>query len=133
MGAAGRHILLIDDDPDMQYAIRLILEPRGYQVDCQATAVGGLEAIRRQPPGAILLDIVLASPCEGLELAARLGEDARLAQIPIIMISAIGREVGADWAREAGVDSVRADRFLEKPLDAQVLLTAVQEVLEARD
>jgi len=31
------------------------------------------------------------------------------------------------------VDSVRADRFLEKPLEAQALLTAVQEVLEARD
>ena len=125
--------MLIDDDPDMQYAIRFILEPRGYQVACQPTGMAGLEAIRRQPPDVTLLDIVLASRCEGLELAAKLGEDARLAQIPIIMISAIGREVSADWARQAGVDSVSADRFLEKPLDAQVLLTAVQEVLEARD
>ena len=125
--------MLIDDDPDMQYAIRLILEPMSYQVDCQPTGMAGLEAIRRQPPDVILLDVVLASPCEGLELAAKLGEDARLAQIPIIMISAVGREVSADWARQAGVDSVRADRFLEKPLEAQALLTAVQEVLEARD
>ncbi|MBU0617722.1 MAG: hypothetical protein KKI02_08390 [Planctomycetes bacterium] len=49
------------------------------------------------------------------------------------MISAIGRQVGADWTRQAGVDSARADRFLEQPLEAQALLTTVRAVLEARD
>lgn len=95
MSGAGEHILLIDDDPDMRYAIRLILEPRGYRVDCQPTGLAGLESTRRQPPDVILLSIMLASPCEGPELAATLKEDAQLMQIPIIMISAIGRQVGA--------------------------------------
>ncbi len=133
MKVAGKHILLIDDDPDMHHAIRLILEPMGYSVECQATGIAGIEAIRRQPPDVILLDIMLASPSEGLALAATLKDDARLAQIPIIMISSIGRQVGADLAQQAGVDSVRADRFLEKPLEAQTLVAAVQDVLEAGD
>ena len=125
--------MLIDDDPDMQYAIRFILEPRGYQVACQPTGVGGLEAIRRQPPDVILLDVVLASPCEGLELAAKLGEDAQLAQIPIIMISAIGQTMGLDFARELGSDYMPANQFLEKPIEAATLREAVQKALEAKE
>lgn len=62
-----------------------------------------------------------------------LKHDTQLTRIPIIMISAIGRQVGADWTRQAGVDSARADRFLEQPLEAQALLTTVRAVLEARD
>ncbi len=131
MSSAGPHILLIDDDPDMHHAVQLILEPSGYQVGRQATGPAGLEAIRRQPPDVILLDIMLASPSEGLEVAAALKRDDRLSQIPIIMISAIGRQFGPGLAQQSGVDGVKADRFLEKPLDARALLTAVREVLEA--
>lgn len=131
VNATGAKVLLIDDDPDMHHAIRLILEPSGYQVDCQATAAAGLEAIRRGPPDVILLDIMLASPSEGLELAARLKDDEQFGQIPIIILSSIGRQIGADLARQTGVDTVRLDRFLEKPLDAKLLLSAVRDVLEA--
>ena len=129
MSGAGEHILLIDDDPDMHHVITLILEPRGYQVSSERTGPAGLEAVWRQPPNLILLDIMLASPSEGLELAAMLKDDPRSERIPIIMISAIGRQVGADLARQMGVDSVSADRFLEKPLEAETLLAAVREVL----
>ena len=130
VNAAGATVLLIDDDPDMHHAIRLILEPAGYRVDCQATAAAGLEAIRRKLPDVILLDIMLASPSEGLELAAQLKEDEQFARIPIIILSSIGRQIGADLAQQTGVDSVKVDRFLEKPLDAKLLLSTVRSVLE---
>ena len=132
MSGTGTHILLIDDDLDMHHAVKLILESSGYHVACYSTGPAGLEAIRRQPPDVILLDIMLASPSEGLELAATLKGDDRFRQIPIIMISAIGRQFGPGLAQEAGVGGVKADRFLEKPLDARALLAAVREVLGAR-
>lgn len=129
MSGDGEHILLIDDDPDMHHAITLILEPHGYQVSSVRTGPAGLEAVWREPPDLVLLDIMLASPSEGLELAETLKRDPRSKRIPIIMISAIGRQVGAELARQMGVDSACDDRFLEKPLEAETLLAAVREAL----
>jgi CheY-like chemotaxis protein len=131
VSGAGTNVLLIDDDPDMHHAVKLILEPLGYQVACYATGPAGLEAIRREPPHVILLDIMLSSPSEGLEVAATLKGDDRFKRIPIIMISAIGQQFGPGLAEQAAVNGVKGDRFLEKPLDARALLRAVREVLEA--
>ena len=130
MSGAGKKILLIDDDLDMHHAVRLILEPQGFQINCQVTGAAGLESVRQDVPNLILLDIMLASPSEGLELAAMLKNDPQLMNIPIIMISSISKLVGADLARQAGVDFVSAERFIEKPLEARTLLAAVQEILD---
>lgn len=129
MGDAQASVLLIDDDPDMHLAARLMLEPTGYAVRCESTGPAGLNAIRSAPPDVILLDIMLSSPAEGIQLAATLKADEKFANIPIIMISSIGQQIGADLAQQSGVDSVKADRFLEKPLSAQILVTTVREVL----
>ncbi len=130
MNPSSSRIVLIDDDPDMHHAVRLMLEPMGYQVDCFLTGASGLEAIRREPPGLILLDIMLASPTEGIELAATLRRDPQLAPIPIVMISSVDPDVARDLARQGGVDDLPADRFLEKPLTPATLLSAVRDVLQ---
>lgn len=130
MGGSQVSILLIDDDADMHHAARLMLEPAGYEIRCESTGPAGLNAIRRDPPDLILLDIMLAAPTEGIELAATLKDNARFKGIPIIMISSIGQQIGADLAQQTGVDSVKAERFLEKPLSAQTLLTTVRDVLD---
>ena len=133
MANADGHILLIDDDPDVHHAVQLILESSGYSVAYEATASAGWQAVERHRPDLILLDIMLASPTEGLELADRLKAHKQFRSIPIIMISSIGQQAGLDLAREAAADSYVANRFLEKPFSAQTLLTAVQGALEARD
>ena len=88
MTGEGTHILLIDDDPDMHDAVRLILEPQGYRVTCCATGPAGLEAMRTAEPALVLLDIMLASPVEGLHLASRMKQDRGLSHVPVILISA---------------------------------------------
>jgi CheY-like chemotaxis protein len=131
VSGAEKRILLIDDDPDMHHAVRLMLEPAGYVLSCELTGAAGLEAIRRHPPDLILLDIMLAWPSEGFELAAALRDDLRLSRIPLIMISAMGEPLGTDVTRPAGESRIRANRFLEKPFKAQTLLAAVREILES--
>ncbi len=130
MNADGKHVLLIDDDADMHDAVKMILEVNGYRVTCYPTGPAGLEAIRQAPPDLILLDIMLSSPTEGFELAAEIRADAVLARIPLVMLSSLDEQAGSDFAREAGTDHVKADRFIEKPLDAKVLLETIHEVLQ---
>jgi CheY-like chemotaxis protein len=128
----AKRILLIDDDPHMHDAVRLILEPEGYEIAAMLTGPEGLATLRRERFDLVLLDIMLSSPLEGFHLMDDIKMDSELKDVPIIMISAIGQTMGLDYAQEMGVDFLRADRFLEKPIDAKDLRVAVNEVLQAR-
>jgi len=126
---AGEQIVIIDDDPDMREALTCILEPAGYKVAGYATGAEGMAAVRAHPPALILLDIMLASPSEGFHVAYELKKDEELKKIPIVMISAIGRKMGMDYAKETGSDYLPVERFLDKPLDAKTVLQTIAEVL----
>ena len=65
----GARILLIDDDTDMHLVVEVMLADEGYQLTCCRTGGAGLEAMRRQRPDLILLDIMLSEPTEGLQVA----------------------------------------------------------------
>jgi DNA-binding response OmpR family regulator len=126
---ANQRIVIIDDDPDVREALTMILEPAGYALNCCSTGPEGMAAIRANPPDLILLDIMLSSPSEGFHLAYELRGDDALKTIPIIMISSIGETMGMDYAKELGSEYVPAERFLDKPLTAQTVLSAVSETL----
>ena len=132
MSDEGKRIVLIEDDPDMHAAIRMILEPQGFCITCCSTGPEGLEAVRQERPDLILLDIMLSSPSEGFHLSYEMKQDEALAKIPIIMISAIGETMGMDFAKELGSEYVQAEVFLEKPLDAAKLREAVAKVLSGQ-
>ncbi|MFO0974237.1 MAG: response regulator [Phycisphaerae bacterium] len=122
-------ILLIDDDPDMHTAVRLMLEPMGYRVRCCLTGPAGLAAAHEIRPALLLLDVMLSSPSEGFHVAYDFRSDEQLAHVPIVMISAIGDATGIDFAREAGSAYLPVERFLSKPIDAATLRRTVDDVL----
>ncbi len=125
-----RNILLIDDDPDIHSAVKLILEPEGYQVQCALTGPAGMELARKSRPDAILLDVMLTSPSEGFHLAYEMRQDESLSGVPIVILSAIGQTMGMDYAKELGTDYLPANAFVEKPFDAATLREAVRSVLK---
>lgn len=133
MNPADTHILLIEDDVDMQHAIRAMLEPLGYRVEVAGTGPQGLAAMRLDPPDLVLLDIMLATPSEGFHIAYEMRGDDLLKDIPIIMTSAIGHTMGMDFARDLGSEYVPAEAFLEKPLQSRVLRETVHNVLSRRE
>ena len=126
---AQERILVIDDDPDVGEALRLMLEPAGYRLSVCATGSAGMAALRADPPDLILLDIMLASPSEGFHIAYNVRQDERFAGIPIIMISSISETMGMDFERELGTDYLPVERFLSKPLQAAAVLAAVKDTL----
>jgi len=78
-------ILLLDDDPDVHLAVQMILEPLGHKVACYQTGQAGLEAIRRELPDLVLLDIMLTYPSEGLQVACEMRRDHHLESVPLIL------------------------------------------------
>jgi len=129
MNQSGPRILLIDDDSCTHEAVRMTLEPLGYQVTCCSTGPDGLAAMRRDRPDLVLLDIMLSMPSEGFHVAYEMKGDDALKDVPIIVLSAIGQTMGMNYASELGSDYLPIERFLEKPFDAATLREAVQRVL----
>jgi two-component system OmpR family response regulator len=95
-------LLMIDDSPTVLKIMSLSLIANGFQVRTAATATAGLALAREQTPDAIILDVNLPD-VNGLELLAKLKEDAVLAKVPVLLLSgqdtldraAKGMELGA--------------------------------------
>ena len=133
MAADKRHILLIDDDLDMHEVIRLVLEPLGFRVSCATTVPAGVGVLESDPVDLLLLDIMLATPSEGLELADRIRADEKLSDLPIILVSSAPQMSALEAHRDGGVARPRPGRFLEKPLDARQLRQAVAEAMDGNE
>ncbi len=126
----AERILVIDDDPDVCDALKMILDPAGYRVACCSTGPEGVARLHAEPPDLLLLDIMLSTPSEGFHIAYELRQDEQLRHMPIVMISAIGKKMGMDYARELGSDYMPVEDFLEKPLTAETVRRVVRQTLD---
>jgi len=117
-------ILVIDDEADIRQSLRMVLEYEGYEFVEAATGRDGLEALRRESPDAVLLDIKMPS-MDGLEVLA--AARTRDTQTPILMISGHGDIPTAVEAIHKG-----AYDFLEKPLASERVLTALRNAVERK-
>jgi DNA-binding response OmpR family regulator len=128
----GAKILLIDDDTDMYSIVEMMLAGEGYQLTCCRTGAAGLEAMRRQRPDLLLLDIMLSDSTEGLQVACQMRQDERLKTIPIVFLSSIGESMGAEYGKEVCPIALDADMFVEKPFDASTIREAIKWVLQQK-
>lgn len=108
-------VLILDDDNDIREAIRDLLELEGYGTAEARDGRAGLAYLRsHSPPGVILLDWNMA-PVSGAEFMSEFSRDARLADIPVVLLTA---DVRAETKARAFGLSTR----LAKPVDADRLV-----------
>ena len=74
----GTHVLIVDDDPDIQRLVSYNLDQAGFQVAAAATGRTALEAVEEQPPDLIILDIMLPD-VDGMEVCRILRQREKLA------------------------------------------------------
>ena len=110
-------LLLIEDEPPMRRFLRASLASHGFQLIEAATAREGLALATGQSPELILLDLGLPDG-DGIELTKRLREST---DVPIIVISARGREDDKVMALDAG-----ADDYVTKPFGVNELLARIR-------
>jgi DNA-binding response OmpR family regulator len=116
-------VLVIDDEPGIRDFVELGLGAAGFRVVATASAASGLEALRREPPAAIILDAGLPD-ADGFELlpALRAATDA-----PIVMLTARGEIEDRVRGLELG-----ADDYIAKPFHFAELLARLRAHLRRR-
>ena len=111
------HILVIDDNEDILFMIKAMLEMKGYQVTAKDSPQNIEEVIDTIKPQLILMDMLL-SGTDGREICKKIKLNALLSAIPVIMISALP---------DAGVSCIAAgaNYFLGKPFEMAELFKTV--------
>jgi chemosensory pili system protein ChpA (sensor histidine kinase/response regulator) len=118
--------LVVDDSITVRRVTQRLLERNGMRVMTAKDGVDALSILQEHLPDVILLDIEMPR-MDGYELATHVRADARLADIPIVMITSRVGEKHRARAIEIGVND-----YLGKPYQENQLLDAIEPLVEAR-
>ena len=122
-------ILMVEDEEDIAFLIRFLLERNGYQVEHAADGKQAIERLtqsERNTPNLVLLDIMLPYH-DGLEVLAQLRAQPAWESVPVLMLTAKAREADIIRALELG-----ADDYVTKPFQPDELLARVRRFLRKR-
>ena len=111
-----RTVLIVDDEPNIRGFLKMALEDEGFSVESAANGKEALDKVRRRPPDAVLLDLLMPV-MDGWGFLAAHRTLAAQYRCPVLVMSAVG---GRSMARELGAADVIA-----KPFDVDEVLTKV--------
>jgi len=122
-----RLILVVDDEKDLVDLITYNLQRNGYDVVSAANGNDAIEVAAREIPDLVLLDLMLPG-IDGTEVARRLKNDAKTANVPIVMLTAKGEETDVVVGLTLG-----ADDYVTKPFSMKILLARLSTVLRRKE
>jgi DNA-binding response OmpR family regulator len=122
---ASELILLVDDEPSIIQLSRMYFEREGFRVMEIGDGESALEAIAKQRPALVVLDVMLPK-LDGFEVCRKLRADGD--QTPIIMLTARDEDIDKILGLELG-----ADDYLTKPFNPRELIARVKAILRRSD
>jgi len=126
-----KRLLIIDDDPDFVAGIKDILETANYEVDACYDPDEGLEALHKENYDLLLLDIMMGRGAEGIRIARAMGQDARLRDMPVLIVTGIQEQMAFLFpGQPVHPGFVDVDEVVEKPVEPSLLLDRVETLLE---
>lgn len=119
-------ILIVDDEPDLVWALRYTLVDDGYEVSTASDGIEALSLARQNSPDLVILDIVMPN-MNGVQVCSKLRRDPTLATVPILFLTM--RSAIED--RITGLDG-GGDDYLVKPFDLGELKARIRALLRRR-
>ncbi|MGC9521228.1 MAG: response regulator [Anaerolineae bacterium] len=116
----SKKILIVDDDPDLVLATRLVLESEGYEVEEAATGEEALEKMRAGKPDLVFMDVMMTNPLDGYNTTQTIADDPELNDVPIVMVSSIATSQYAETFPTNQYLDIR--EFISKPIEPEELL-----------
>ena len=132
MGGTMYKILIIDDDPDLRYSLQLVLEGEGFEVEMAATGKEGVTKVLETEPDLVILDVIMEEDLEGFKVARALREEHNLVDLPILMLTAVHSVKKVPYRFSPDSEYLPVDVFLDKPMEPDLLVETVQELLGER-
>ncbi|WP_455278383.1 response regulator [[Eubacterium] cellulosolvens] len=117
-------ILIVDDEPDIRGAAKMILEGEGFVVTTATNGDEGIQKAESEIPDLILLDLVMPGK-SGLETCQTIRSVPKIKHIPVVTFSVLGRDVDRKLSQDAG-----SDGHLVKPFTPDGLISTLSGHLE---
>jgi two-component system phosphate regulon response regulator PhoB len=120
---AHEHVLVVEDEREIQDLICYNLAKDGYRVSRAASGEEALRKARSEPPQIVVLDLMLPG-MDGLEVCRTLKTEPGLRDVPVVILTAKGDEADVVAGLELG-----ADDYVTKPFSPRVLVARIRAVL----
>lgn len=121
----GKHILVIEDEPNIIEAIRFILSRDGWRVDTHSNGEDAVDVVQRTAPDVLILDVMLPNK-SGYDILKELRAQEATQSLPILMLTARGQSKDREMAERYG-----ASQFMTKPFSNAEVLENLRQLIGA--
>jgi|SRR5262245_15346148 len=119
-------VLVVDDEVYILHILDFILGAESYDVVTATNGEQALQKVRDEKPDLVILDIMMPK-LDGYETCRMIKNDNATKHIPVILLTAKGREIDQKLGREVG-----ANDYITKPFSPNKLIERVQAILGVR-
>ncbi len=123
---AREHILVVEDEEEIQELIAYNLSKEGFRTSVASSGEDALKKARADRVDLILLDLMLPG-MDGLDVCKAIRKDEKTQAVPVIMLTAKGEESDVVTGLELG-----ADDYIAKPFSPKVLIARIKSVLRRK-
>lgn len=131
--AAGKKVLIVDDEMDVRIYVRTLFETSGYKPIVTRNGKEGLEKAKELSPDLIILDVMMPE-VGGVTMYRELKSDPALKNIPVIMLTGIGEKSFSHYLKMLNIKIKeplpQPDAHMEKPLDHEKLLELAGDLID---
>ena len=124
-------IIFVDDDVELASSLAGVLTSEGYDVETIDNVAEGYERVVEAKPDLAILDIMFPeNPAAGFDLARRIRSEKSMADLPVILLTAVNQELPMDFsANDIDDDWMPVQDFVEKPPNIPELLAKIKKLL----
>jgi CheY-like chemotaxis protein len=134
-GKTMKKILIVDDDPDIVEAMRMVLEVQNFEVHSAMNGTEGLRKVKEINPDLTILDVMMDELTEGFQVASQLknaepgSEYAPFSKTPILMLTSLTKRGYINFNPEKDNEYLPVEVFMEKPVLPELLIEKVRSLL----
>ncbi|MCG8035706.1 MAG: response regulator [Candidatus Thiodiazotropha taylori] len=121
-----KKILIVDDEPNIVFSVEFLMKRSGYEVVSAADGEQAMQLLTDEIPDLMILDVMMPRK-NGFEVCADVRNEQRLADLPILMLSAKGRDAEIKKGLSLG-----ANAYITKPFSTHELVEKVNQLLQRR-
>ncbi len=124
-----KRILLVDDDRDFVASVKAWLEANDLEVQVAFDGATGLKTAIKEKPDLMILDVMMATDTEGIEISRKVAEVAELSRMPVVMLTGMRKAKNLPFGLEPDVNWLPVRVVLEKPVPPDQLLKEIKRLL----